>query len=70
MDSISPEKYCFSSKEHLQVKEFLDSCYLSQYYANFINEGFESLQAVSLKVLLFVPLILPPIQKEASSCLI
>jgi hypothetical protein len=48
MNSMSPEKHCFTSKEHLQVKEFLDSCFLPQYYEDFINEGFESLQAVSI----------------------
>ncbi|CEP07431.1 hypothetical protein [Parasitella parasitica] len=36
----------FSSSEHQQVKNFLDNCHLSQYYATFIEEGFESLQAV------------------------
>ncbi|KAI8642944.1 hypothetical protein BD408DRAFT_163029 [Parasitella parasitica] len=36
----------FSSSEHQQVKDFLDKCHLQQYYATFIEEGFESLQAV------------------------
>ena len=38
----------FTSSEHQQVKSFLDKCHLSQYYATFIEEGFESLQAVSI----------------------
>jgi hypothetical protein len=36
----------FTSSEHQQVKSFLDKCHLSQYHATFIEEGFESLQAV------------------------
>ncbi|KAF1801493.1 hypothetical protein FB192DRAFT_1281954 [Mucor lusitanicus] len=36
----------FTSAEHQQVKDFLDKCHLPQYYATFIDEGFESLQAV------------------------
>ncbi|KAL9547864.1 hypothetical protein MBANPS3_005960 [Mucor bainieri] len=36
----------FTSTEHQQVKDFLDKCHLPQYYATFIDEGFESLQAV------------------------
>ncbi len=38
----------FTSAEHQQVKDFLDKCHLLQYYATFIDEGFESLQAVSI----------------------
>lgn len=38
----------FTSTEHQQVRDFLDKCHLPQYYATFIDEGFESLQAVSI----------------------
>ncbi|KAL0142776.1 hypothetical protein V8B55DRAFT_1471230 [Mucor lusitanicus] len=55
MDSYSPmpisiegkrPSFEFTSAEHQQVKDFLDKCHLPQYYATFIDEGFESLQAV------------------------
>lgn len=39
----------FTSTEHQQVKDFLDKCHLPQYYTTFIDEGFESLQAVSIR---------------------
>lgn len=39
--------YGFTVKEHKKVKEFLERCHLTQYYNIFIEEGFESMQAVS-----------------------
>lgn len=68
MDSYSPmpisieakrPSFEFTSTEHQQVKDFLDRCHLPQYYATFIDEGFESLQAVCI---LFCVLL------EASPC--
>ncbi|CAO0791589.1 unnamed protein product [Mucor circinelloides] len=41
-----PPSFEFTSTEHQQVRDFLDKCHLPQYYATFIEEGFESLQAV------------------------
>lgn len=43
-----PPSFEFTSTEHQQVRDFLDKCHLPQYYATFIEEGFESLQAVSI----------------------
>ena len=44
----------FTSTEHQQVKNFLDKCHLPQYYPTFIDEGFESLQAVSVCSFVFL----------------